>query len=114
MEHYFPDGMLYAISGPEDFAGISGKRAQGYQINLDRVELMDVWNAGGAGLARPHDVAVSVPANGSSPTEIYVVDLQPFNVIKLVYGEFDSKLNDAPPPKEEPGILSWLISLISG
>ena len=105
----FTDGMLFAISGPEDFAGISGKRAQGYQIDLDRVELVDVWNSGGAGLARPHDVAVS--ANG---TELYVVDLQPFNVIKLVYGEFDSQLYAAPPARKPPSFLSRLISMISG
>ena len=98
--------MLFAISGPEDFAGISGKRAQGYQIDLDSVELVDVWNSGGSGLARPHDVAVS--RNG---TEIYVVDLQPFNVIKLTFGEFDSSVHTN---REQPSFFSRLMEMIIG
>ena len=88
-------GHLYAIGGPETI--LSGKKTQGYIMDINNGRLLSTFNGDGSGFQRPHDVAVS--PNG---TEVYVVELdkqllQPYKLWRLIYGELDLNVNSSSP-----------------
>ncbi len=79
-------GNLYCIGGPENFGILSGKKTQGYIINLESGKLVNTFNGGDEGFKMPHDVAVN--KDGSL---VYIVEISPFRIWKLSTGEHTIK-----------------------
>lgn len=70
------------MGGPENFGALTGKKTQGYIINLESGKLIHTFNGANEGFNHPHDVAVN--QDGSF---VYVVEINPFRVWKLSTGE---------------------------
>ena len=79
---FFWIGKLYALGGPETFGALTGKKTQGYIVNVDSGKVENTFNVADEGLKLPHDVAVT--ADGSF---VYIVEINPFKVWKLSTGE---------------------------
>lgn len=91
---------------------LSGKKTQGYILNINDGQLVSTFNGDGSGFQRPHDVAVS--PNG---TEVYVVELdkqigKPYTLWRLAYGELDLDFTSTPSPSLPTRILDKLYNLL--
>ena len=80
LTHYLPflGGQIFAVCGPETFGVLTGKKTQGYIIDIASGKVKETFNADGNGFQNPHDVAVT--KDGSV---VYEVELRPFKVWKL-------------------------------
>ena len=75
-------GNLYAIGGPENFAFVTGKKTQGYIVDIDSGNVKNSFNVADEGFKMPHDVAVT-----NDGSFVYVVEINPFKIWKLSTGE---------------------------
>lgn len=77
------DGLLYAVNGPSTSNGESIP-AQGFIIDIEGSgEIRSVFGTKNSGrLGSPHGLAVA--SNGSS---IYVAEISPYRVLRLIPGE---------------------------
>ena len=78
-------GNLYAIGGPENFAFVTGKKTQGYIVDVDSGKVKNSFNVADEGFKMPHDVAVTNDGkeNSQRPIEVNAI----FDLIRTKVNE---------------------------